>query len=80
MEVVGKVIIRWERNNEPVTTSNEVIIIQDDDDEKRRELLFENLKTSDFGEYVCIAQNEVGTAFEVFTLMKQGLYMPLKKL
>ena len=70
--VVGEVTLRWERNGDPISGEHEVTVT-DNDLEKSSELLIKILSASDFGEYVCLAENEVGKSYEVFTIQKQGM-------
>ena len=71
MVALGLVSMRWERNGEPVHSEHQVTVTETDL-EKRSELLIKIRRVSDLGEYVCLADNEVGTASAVFTVMKQG--------
>ena len=71
MVALGLVTLRWERNGEPVHSEHQVTVTETDL-EKRSELLIKILRVSDLGEYVCLAENEVGTASEVFTIIEQG--------
>ena len=68
---VGDVTLRWERNGEPVRHEHEVTVTVNEF-EKSSELFINVLRASDFGEYACSAENEVGRAYEIFTIKIQG--------
>ena len=67
----GEVTVWWERNGKSVGGDDDVTVTVKDE-EKISELTINELKDSDFGDYRCSAENDVGTAHRIFRLKIRG--------
>ena len=68
---VGEVTVSWERKGEPLRHDDDIRVTVKEF-EKISELFVNVVKSSDFGEYGCLAENDVGRAYEVFTIKIKG--------
>ena len=62
--------LKWERDYGEV--NGDEVTVTDVEWEKSLELFVRELKEEDFGNYICLAENEMGTAYENFIIKRKG--------